>query len=81
MRSIRNFAAATACKPHARALHARAGLLARARGVRERAIREPLRRRLVDSIGLSRNVCRTLHHDAIESTSRLRNASRTANSG
>eukprot|EP00974_Lingulodinium_polyedra_P122251 11182092-Lingulodinium_polyedra.AAC.1 len=48
MRSNRPFAAAAACKSRARALHARVRKLARA-WTRNRAMRERLRRRTVDS--------------------------------
>eukprot|EP00974_Lingulodinium_polyedra_P013241 1284386-Lingulodinium_polyedra.AAC.1 len=50
----------------------------RARGARERAIREPSRRRAVDSNASLRSVCETFYNDAIESTVRRRAGSRVA---
>eukprot|EP00974_Lingulodinium_polyedra_P132390 11221548-Lingulodinium_polyedra.AAC.1 len=50
----------------------------RAHGMRERAICEPLRRRTVDSTASLRNVCKTLHNGAVESTIRGRSGSQIA---
>eukprot|EP00974_Lingulodinium_polyedra_P004424 414056-Lingulodinium_polyedra.AAC.1 len=41
----------------------------------KRAIREPLRRRTVDLTATLRNVCKTLHNDAVAIAVRRRNGS------
>eukprot|EP00974_Lingulodinium_polyedra_P104296 10095383-Lingulodinium_polyedra.AAC.1 len=61
--SNRRFAIAAACKPHARALHARTEKRP-AHGARKRAIRKPLRLRNAASTASLRNVSQTLHNDA-----------------
>eukprot|EP00974_Lingulodinium_polyedra_P110933 10729225-Lingulodinium_polyedra.AAC.1 len=63
MRSHRASVAAAARKMHARAPCAR--WFSGARGVRERAICEPLRQRVPDSTSSLCSVLQTLHDDAI----------------
>eukprot|EP00974_Lingulodinium_polyedra_P038597 3699109-Lingulodinium_polyedra.AAC.1 len=63
MRWNRPSAVAAACKLHVWAFHARARKLARGS-----AIREPLRRRTVDSTASLHRVFKAPHSDAAEST-------------
>eukprot|EP00974_Lingulodinium_polyedra_P079086 7659648-Lingulodinium_polyedra.AAC.1 len=58
----------------------RAPVFSRARGVRERAISEPLLRRMVDSTASLRSVRKTLRNDAVDSTVRHRSGSQIARS-
>eukprot|EP00974_Lingulodinium_polyedra_P122711 11183910-Lingulodinium_polyedra.AAC.1 len=62
-RPNRRFAAASACKTHARALHARTRNWP-AHGTREHAMREPLQPRTVDSTASLRGGSQTPRNDA-----------------
>eukprot|EP00974_Lingulodinium_polyedra_P116457 11159221-Lingulodinium_polyedra.AAC.1 len=67
MRSNQPCAVATVCNLHARAFHAHASFRC-ARGVRERAMRKPPRRRAVNSTAAACSMSRKLHNHAVEAT-------------